>query len=169
MIMDSKRRNMNRGSCSLVWTARLCGYCWHALSRCGHYCRLRVPKYQKTIESLFFASFLILYYAVLLKRDPRNITITEILLYIWIAAFACDELGEFQDAGTLFYATDFWNMSVYFRVFPSNSSSDQSKETIFSPVHVRKWDRANSRYDNADSWNFSGGILSPLPSALRFS
>ncbi len=34
----------------------------------------------------------------------------EILLYIWIAAFAYDEFGEFRDAGTLFYATDFWSL-----------------------------------------------------------
>lgn len=29
---------------------------------------------------------------------------------MWIAAFAYDELGEFRDAGTLFYATDFWSI-----------------------------------------------------------
>ncbi|KAL8824945.1 MAG: hypothetical protein Q9191_004714 [Dirinaria sp. TL-2023a] len=74
------------------------------------YCRLRVPKYQKAFESLFFAIFLALYYAVLVERNTRTITATEVLLYIWIAAFACDEFGEFQDAGTLFYAADFWSL-----------------------------------------------------------
>lgn len=54
--------------------------------------------------------FLVLYYAVLIERNPRTITMVEILLYIWIAAFAYDELGEFQDAGTLFYAADFWSL-----------------------------------------------------------
>lgn len=32
--------------------------------------RLRVPKYIKAFEILFFASFLILYYAILIERDP---------------------------------------------------------------------------------------------------
>ena len=35
---------------------------------------------------------------------------TEVWLYIWIAAFAYDEYGEFQDAGVKFYKTDFWSM-----------------------------------------------------------
>lgn len=54
--------------------------------------------------------FLLLYYAVLIERNPRKITFVELLLYIWIAAFACDEFGEFRDAGTLFYAADFWSL-----------------------------------------------------------
>ena len=64
----------------------------------------------RAFESLFFAIFLALYYAVLVERNPRQITIIEALLYIWIAAFACDEFGEFRDAGTLFYAADFWSL-----------------------------------------------------------
>lgn len=78
--------------------------------RADPYCRLRVPIYQKTFEAVFFATFLILYYAVLVERNPEKITFVEIFLYIWIAAFAYDELGEFRDAGTLFYATDFWSI-----------------------------------------------------------
>ncbi|KAI4118095.1 MAG: hypothetical protein LQ345_001777 [Seirophora villosa] len=74
------------------------------------FCRLRVPKYQKAFEAAFFAIFLVLYYAVLVERNPRYITIVEVLLYIWIAAFAYDEFGEFRDAGTLFYAADFWSL-----------------------------------------------------------
>ena len=54
------------------------------------YCRLRVPKYLKSFEAVFFASFLALYYAVLVERNAHNITATEILLYIWIASFAYD-------------------------------------------------------------------------------
>ncbi len=38
------------------------------------YCRLRVPKYQKAFEALFFASFLALYYSVLVERNPGKIT-----------------------------------------------------------------------------------------------
>ena len=34
----------------------------------------------------------------------------EVLLYVWIAAFAYEEIGEFRDAGTLFYAADFWSL-----------------------------------------------------------
>jgi hypothetical protein len=70
--------------------------------------RLRVPKYIKTFEVLFFATFLALYYAVLVERNPEKITPLEILLYIWILAFAYDELSEYIDAG-LFYYTDFWS------------------------------------------------------------
>jgi hypothetical protein len=70
--------------------------------------RLRVPKYIKTFEVLFFATFLALYYAVLVERNPYKITPLEILLYIWILAFAYDELSEYIDAG-LFYYTDFWS------------------------------------------------------------
>ena len=69
-----------------------------------------MPKYQKAFEALFFASFLALYYAVLVERNPRHITPIEVLLYIWITAFAYDEFGEFRDAGTLFYAQDFWSI-----------------------------------------------------------
>jgi hypothetical protein len=74
------------------------------------YARLRVPKYAKTIQICFFAALLALYYAVLIQRHPQSITVTEVFLYIWIAAFAYDEFGEFQDAGVMFYQTDFWSL-----------------------------------------------------------
>ena len=51
-----------------------------------------------------------MYYAVLIERSPRHVTAVEVLLYVWIAAFAYEEVGEFTDAGTLFYATDFWSL-----------------------------------------------------------
>jgi hypothetical protein len=70
--------------------------------------RLRVPKYVKAFEVLFFVTFLALYYAVLIERNPERVTPLEILLYIWIAAFAYDEMSEFVDAG-MFYYTDFWS------------------------------------------------------------
>jgi hypothetical protein len=70
--------------------------------------RLRVPKYIKIFEVLFFAAFLAIYYAVLVERNQSKITPLEVLLYIWVAAFAYDELSEFIDAG-LFYYTDFWS------------------------------------------------------------
>ncbi|PGH01924.1 hypothetical protein GX51_04978 [Blastomyces parvus] len=44
------------------------------------YCRLRVPLYRKTFEAVFFLSFLALYYAVLMARNPLRISPVEILL-----------------------------------------------------------------------------------------
>lgn len=72
--------------------------------------RLRVPKYQKAFQVAFFVAFLALYYAVLLERSPGSVTATEVFLYVWIAAFAYDEFGEFRDAGMLFYGADFWSV-----------------------------------------------------------
>ncbi|KAK0636976.1 hypothetical protein B0T17DRAFT_613630 [Bombardia bombarda] len=72
--------------------------------------RLRVPKYLKSFEVLFFASFLFLYYAVLVERDPGRISCLEIFLYLWFAAFTYDELSEWIDAGSVFYAADVWNI-----------------------------------------------------------
>ena len=79
-------------------------------ARADLYCRLRVPKYQKSFEALFFALFLGLYYAVLVERNPQKITPVEVSLYLWIAAFAYDEFGEFRDAGVSFYVADFWSL-----------------------------------------------------------
>ncbi|KAL6710073.1 hypothetical protein ACN47E_009864 [Coniothyrium glycines] len=71
--------------------------------------RLRVPLYLKVFETLFFAVFLALYYAVLVKRNYYRVTVSEVLLYVWIASFAYDEFADWVDAGqTSFYATDFW-------------------------------------------------------------
>ncbi|KAI6382074.1 hypothetical protein MCOR25_000951 [Pyricularia grisea] len=73
--------------------------------------RLRVPKYLKSFEVLFFLSFLCLYYAVLNNRDDSShITTLEAVLYVWFAAFFYDELSEWIDAGSIFYATDVWNL-----------------------------------------------------------
>ncbi|RMD41350.1 hypothetical protein DV735_g3782, partial [Chaetothyriales sp. CBS 134920] len=72
--------------------------------------RLRVPKYQKAFQIAFFLSFLILYYSVLLNRNPYHIGPLEALLDIWILAFGYDELGEILDAGLIFYQTDFWSL-----------------------------------------------------------
>lgn len=74
------------------------------------YSRLRVPRYQKAFEILFMASFLGLYYAVLIERDPSKISAAEVFLGIWIAAFACEEYGDLTDAGVLLYSTDFWSL-----------------------------------------------------------
>lgn len=70
--------------------------------------RLRVPKYIKAFEVGFFAVGLALYYAVLVQINSYRITLLEVMLYVWLTAFAYDEMSEFLDAG-LFYYTDFWS------------------------------------------------------------
>lgn len=72
--------------------------------------RLRVPRYLKIFEVCFFAAFLFLYYSVLVERNPDKISVPEVGLYIWFAAFLYDELSEWSDAGSIFYATDIWNL-----------------------------------------------------------
>ncbi|THW64521.1 hypothetical protein D6D19_09466, partial [Aureobasidium pullulans] len=75
------------------------------------FCRLRVPIYLKAFEVLFFVAFLAFYYAVLMQRSFYSVTTAEIFLYIWIASFAHNEIGEFWDAGTTtFYLADFWSL-----------------------------------------------------------
>lgn len=66
--------------------------------------------YRKAFEAAFFVSFLFLYYAVLVERKPTGIGIFETLMYVWIAAFAYDELSGMVDAGMLFYQMDFWSL-----------------------------------------------------------
>ncbi|KAJ0418485.1 hypothetical protein BJY00DRAFT_177201 [Aspergillus carlsbadensis] len=74
------------------------------------YSRLRVPVYRKAFEAAFFVSFLLLYYAVLIERNPTRVGGFEALLYVWIAAFAYDELSGLVDSGMLFYQMTFWNL-----------------------------------------------------------
>lgn len=79
--------------------------------------RLRVPKYMKCYEVLFFGSFLCLYYAVLIRGITDHITATEVVLICWLAAFAYDELSEWLDAGSIFYVTDIWNFFDVVMIF----------------------------------------------------
>ncbi|KAI0404151.1 ion transporter [Xylaria palmicola] len=72
--------------------------------------RLRVPKYLKAYEVAFFCGFLLLYYIVLIEQNRYGITPVEVLLYIWFAAFLYDEVSEYIDAGSIFYAADIWNL-----------------------------------------------------------
>ncbi|KAH0162746.1 hypothetical protein KCU67_g5816, partial [Aureobasidium melanogenum] len=74
------------------------------------YCRLRVPIYLKAFEVLFFVAFLAFYFAVLMQRSFYSVTAAEVFLYIWIASFAHNEIGEFWDAGHTFYLADFWSL-----------------------------------------------------------
>jgi hypothetical protein len=87
------------------------------------YCRLRVPLYLKCAETLFFAIFLALYYAVSIQRDNNKITVEEVLLYIWISSFAYDEFNDWIDSGqTSFYASDFWWSKSLHRALPMKST-----------------------------------------------
>ena len=43
------------------------------------------------------------------NKPSYHIDLLEVLLYVWFAAFTYDELGEFIDAGSIFYAVDIWN------------------------------------------------------------
>lgn len=72
--------------------------------------RLRVPKYLKSFEVVWFGTFLALYYAVLVERNPEKISTIEVLLYVWFVAFLYDEVSEWIDAGSIFYVADVWNI-----------------------------------------------------------
>ena len=74
------------------------------------FARLRVPKYQKAFQVVFFVVFLLLYYTVLVQRNPEHVDAAEVLLYFFILAYAYDEFGEILDAGVMFYQTDFWSL-----------------------------------------------------------
>lgn len=58
--------------------------------------RLRVPLYLKIFELLFFAVFIALYYIVLVQKQAYHISASEILLYIWLAAFTYNGLSPIQ-------------------------------------------------------------------------
>ncbi|CAK4030375.1 Ca2+ Mg2+-permeable cation channel [Lecanosticta acicola] len=79
-------------------------------SHADPFCRLRVPLYLKAFEVLFFAAFLALYYVVLVQKHANSVTVPEIMLYVWLASFSYNELVEYWDAGSIFYATDFWSL-----------------------------------------------------------
>jgi hypothetical protein len=70
--------------------------------RADPYCRLRVPQYLKAYEVVFFGFFLFFYYYVLTHRSYSRVTWDEIMLYLWLAGFAYNELGEILDAGRTF-------------------------------------------------------------------
>ncbi len=99
----------------------------YSQNRADPFSRLRVPRYLKAFEAIFFLTFLALYYAVLLPvhwdsrhRSPENvlpdlsvsvgfgsITSAEVLLYIWIVSFAYDECSSFRCDQTLHLLTSF--------------------------------------------------------------
>ena len=57
--------------------------------RSDPFCRLRVPLYSKIFEIMFFAVFLAFYYTVLIEKSSSTAASwSEIMLYIWLAAFS---------------------------------------------------------------------------------
>lgn len=72
------------------------------------WCRLRVPRYMKTFEILFFVCFLALFYIVSLQRVMHSVTVWEVLFYVFVLGFAFDELDDFIESGAYFYSTDIW-------------------------------------------------------------
>lgn len=74
------------------------------------YSRLRAPVYRKAFEVAFFVSFLIIYYTVLVVREPNDIGVFETLVYLWIVAFAYDQLHGMVDMGTHIHQMDFWSI-----------------------------------------------------------
>lgn len=89
-----------RNATAYIWVSR----------KADPFCRLRVPKYQKAFEAFFFASLLALYYGVLIERDPFHFTGMEAALIVFFIAFAVNEISAVRDAGTAFYAADFWSL-----------------------------------------------------------
>lgn len=81
---------------------------YHNKNKCDPWCRLRVPRYMKTFEIIFFVCFLALFYVVSLQREMYSVTVWEGLFYIFVLGFAFDELDDFVESGSYFYSTDIW-------------------------------------------------------------
>ncbi|KAF3273472.1 hypothetical protein TWF970_008995 [Orbilia oligospora] len=73
------------------------------------YCRLRVPRYQRVFEACFNVMFLALYYGVLVERNMEKVSVIEWCLNVMFLSFCYEEVSQITDAGTLFYAADFWS------------------------------------------------------------
>lgn len=74
------------------------------------WCRLRVPRYMKTFEILFFVGFLALFYTVSLQRVEEYVSFWEVCFYVFVLGFAFDELDDFMESGAYFYSTDIWSL-----------------------------------------------------------
>ena len=123
-------------------------------SRADPYCRLRVPKYLKVYELFFLAVFLALYYAVLVKRDMYHVTAEEVLLMLWLAAFAYDELGQYIDAGLTLYTTGTCrdtSCSVEFTPMTLNQTSGQYGTSSSSSSASHSSSSASSASQNTTS------------------
>ncbi|KAF8241804.1 hypothetical protein K440DRAFT_665146 [Wilcoxina mikolae CBS 423.85] len=109
------------------------------------FCRLRVPKYQKTFEALFFAALLGFYFAVLVERNPYRITASEIALIVFFAAFAVDGFSSMRDSGVTFYNVWSWlDMAMImigvifliYRIIGVVKDSDEITDTAFDVLSL---------------------------------
>ncbi|KAI1859278.1 uncharacterized protein JN550_012087 [Neoarthrinium moseri] len=72
--------------------------------------RLRVPRYMKAFEMVFFLTLLALFYAVSLQRVEKYVTGWEVVLYVFIAGYAAEQWGQFVENGAQFFSTDIWSL-----------------------------------------------------------
>lgn len=97
------------------------------------WCRLRVPRYMKTFEIMFFVCFLGLFYIVSLQRSMHTITIWEVIFFVFTLGFAFDELDDFVESGAYFYSTDIWYVSR----MPQNSPDSLDLPPTPTPFVLR--------------------------------
>ncbi|KAF8534276.1 hypothetical protein BDD12DRAFT_757107 [Trichophaea hybrida] len=106
---------------------------------------LRVPKYQKTFEALFFAALLGFYFAVLVERNPYRITASQIALIVFFAAFAVDGFSSMRDSGVTFYNVWSWlDMAMImigvifliYRIIGIVKYSDEITDTAFDVLFL---------------------------------
>ncbi|KAI4604037.1 hypothetical protein KJ359_000164 [Pestalotiopsis sp. 9143b] len=72
--------------------------------------RLRVPRYMKAFEMIFFLTLMALFYIVSLERVIERVTPWEIVFYIFMAGFTIQEWNQFVENGAHFFSTDIWNL-----------------------------------------------------------
>ncbi|ETS77974.1 hypothetical protein PFICI_10036 [Pestalotiopsis fici W106-1] len=72
--------------------------------------RLRVPRYMKAFEMMFFLMLLGLFLIVSLERVQGYVTPWEIVFYAFMAGFTLQEWNQFVENGAHFFSTDIWNL-----------------------------------------------------------
>ncbi|KAF7534553.1 hypothetical protein G7054_g6118 [Neopestalotiopsis clavispora] len=72
--------------------------------------RLRVPRYMKAFEMMFFLMLLALFFTVSLMKVTDHITPWEIVFYAFMAGFTIQEWNQFVENGAHFFSTDIWNL-----------------------------------------------------------
>lgn len=71
--------------------------------------RMRVPRYQNTVQIFFSILFLVLYTQVINSINPSgDLDFVEAILYVFTLGFVCDELSKVWKIGT--YYIGFWNV-----------------------------------------------------------
>lgn len=62
------------------------------------FCRLRVPLYSKVFEAMFIGVFIALYYSVLVQKPIHYVSASEVMLYVWLTAFAYNGKSSLPEA-----------------------------------------------------------------------